>query len=103
VPQELFRQLFPSKNSGRDGGPDRRLKMIGRVPFPDLARPALMELINQVVEISCPDFAALPPVELRPKLEEGVSELAIVSDRRLLSKLPFHAFGGCIDILPEAA
>ena len=34
-----------------------------------------MELMNQVVEIGSRDLATLPAVEMRPKLEEGLSEL----------------------------
>ena len=92
MPQEFVRQLLSAKNPSRAGGPDDRLKMIGRVPFPDLPRGALMELMNQVVEICGCDFSALPPVELRPKFKESMAELSIVSDGRPFSNETFHGF-----------
>jgi hypothetical protein len=49
-----------------------------------------MQLMNQVVQICGGDFATLPPVELRPKLEESTSELSIVSDGRPFSNQPFQ-------------
>ena len=48
-----------------------------------------MELMNQVVQFCGGDLATLPPVELRPKLEESTAELSIVSDGRPFSNQPF--------------
>jgi len=49
-----------------------------------------MELMNQIVEIRSGDFAALPSVEVRPKSEESLSELPIVSDGRPFSNQAFQ-------------
>jgi hypothetical protein len=70
--------------------------MIRRVPFPDLAGRSLVELMNQVVEISGSYFAALPPIELRTKGEERPSELPIVGDGRPLSNQPFDDLLGTL-------
>jgi hypothetical protein len=49
-----------------------------------------MELMNQVVEICGRDFTVLPAVELRPKFEESMAELSLVSDGRPFSNQSFH-------------
>jgi hypothetical protein len=92
VLQKLWGQLLSMKNARRHGIPNRRLEVIRRVLLPDLPRCALMELMNQVVEVGGCDFAVLPPVELRPEIEESLSQLSIVSDGRPFSNQTFQCF-----------
>ena len=94
--KELRRDLLPPKNPRRHGKSNRGLKVICRVLLPDFPRATLMELMNQVVEVSGSDFASLPAVEVCPEIEESVGQFAIVGDGRPFSNQMFESLGSVL-------
>jgi hypothetical protein len=97
VLQELWWQLLPTKNPRRYSKPKRRLKMIRRVLFPNIAGASVMESMNQIVQFDGTDFPTLPSVELRPKVEQGLPQFPIVRNARPLTNQTLIRLGvSCI-------
>jgi hypothetical protein len=51
-----------------------------------------MESMHKFVELERIDFATIPAIELLAKLAEGLTQVAIVRDRRPFSDEPFEPF-----------
>lgn len=78
--QEFSGWLVSKQDPFDDGGGDDRLEMAGLVALPDLARPAVVKPMNEIVEIERRDLSASPAPEVALQSTERLAQVPLVGD-----------------------
>src|SRR5688572_33189958 len=87
------RELLLGEHTLGDRGRDGRLEMIRRVPLPDVARDAVMKLVNEMIQLERVDFAPFQAIEVTPKVGQRTAQIAIVRNCRPLPDKALDVFG----------
>jgi len=83
----------PIENPGHNGVRDLHFEMAIVVPEEQVARGTLMELVDELGQLSAANLTSCPAPEHLCKRDEGATQLFLVCHRRLLAEESLDALG----------